>query len=92
MAHITMNWMNKRNTAYTHTLQASRKENDSIKMNIMLNKKRKEKSCPHSGTFGCSTASANASQPQEPSFCHRIKDSVILMKPRFISLFIQDYE
>jgi len=45
-----------------------------------------------SGTFGCPNARATALQPKEPSSFLRSKDRVILMKSRFISVFLQDYE
>jgi len=45
-----------------------------MKMNILLHKKIKGKSSPYSGTFGCPNARATASQPKEPSFCHRLTD------------------
>jgi len=68
---------NRPQSATFHTAsryKQAEKNNDSMKMNILLHKKRKEKSSPHSGTFGCPDAQATTSQPKEPSFCHRLTD------------------
>lgn len=64
--------------ATPHTVdryKQAEKNNDNMKMNIMLHKKKKGKPRPHSGTFGFARhTSRPLAKTKEPSYCQLLTD------------------